>query len=109
MSEFDRVLCLTSTLSSSQVIYDRETGRSRGFAFVTFATQAEANKAIEELDGTVSQQAILWLAMLRASLFKPLKSMCHKVALYFAPTGVFLPAPGLCLLLFAPYSESLLR
>jgi len=35
-----------------EVIYDRETGRSRGFAFVTFATQAEANKAIQELDGT---------------------------------------------------------
>eukprot|EP00243_Klebsormidium_subtile_P005383 TRINITY_DN2149_c0_g1_i1.p1 TRINITY_DN2149_c0_g1~~TRINITY_DN2149_c0_g1_i1.p1 ORF type:complete len:347 (+),score=30.11 TRINITY_DN2149_c0_g1_i1:53-1042(+) len=35
-----------------EVIYDRETGRSRGFAFVTFATQAEANAAIEQLDGT---------------------------------------------------------
>ncbi len=30
---------------------DRETGRFRGFAFVTMDTDAEETKAIEELDG----------------------------------------------------------
>jgi RNA recognition motif-containing protein len=34
------------------VITDRETGRSRGFGFVLFAEAADADKAIEELDGT---------------------------------------------------------
>ena len=37
-----------------QVIYDRVTSQSRGFAFVTMATREEAALAIEKLDGTVS-------------------------------------------------------
>ena len=34
------------------VMTDRETGRSRGFAFVEMPDDAEANKAIEALNGT---------------------------------------------------------
>ncbi len=37
-----------------QVIYDRETSRSRGFGFVTMASQAEASAAKQTLDGYVS-------------------------------------------------------
>jgi RNA recognition motif-containing protein len=33
-----------------RVITDRETGKSRGFGFVEMPTEAEAKKAIEELD-----------------------------------------------------------
>jgi cold-inducible RNA-binding protein len=33
------------------IIMDRETGRPRGFAFVTMATEADAQAAIEALDG----------------------------------------------------------
>jgi cold-inducible RNA-binding protein len=33
------------------LVTDRETGRSRGFAFVTMATSDEANKAIQEMNG----------------------------------------------------------
>ncbi len=33
------------------VITDRQTGRSRGFAFVTFTNQADGQKAINELNG----------------------------------------------------------
>ncbi|KAF5475851.1 hypothetical protein F2P56_007613 [Juglans regia] len=35
----------------ARVIYDRESGRSRGFGFVTFSSSAEVNNAIESLDG----------------------------------------------------------
>lgn len=38
---------------SSKIILDRETGRSRGFAFVEFATDSEAAEAIETLDGSL--------------------------------------------------------
>lgn len=39
------------TVTEAKVIVDRETGRSKGFAFVTMETEEEAQKAIEELNG----------------------------------------------------------
>lgn len=38
-------------LQLSQVVTDRETGRSRGFGFVTMATKEESDKAARELAG----------------------------------------------------------
>ncbi len=38
-------------VESSNVIEDRETGRSRGFGFVEMASQADGEKAIAELNG----------------------------------------------------------
>ena len=35
-----------------KVITDRETGRSRGFGFVTFAESDAATSAVSEMDGT---------------------------------------------------------
>ena len=39
------------TVSEAKVIMDRETGRSRGFGFVTFQDNAEAQAAIAGMDG----------------------------------------------------------
>jgi cold-inducible RNA-binding protein len=39
-------------VSEAKLVIDRETGRSRGFAFVVMGSDAEAQKAISELDGT---------------------------------------------------------
>jgi cold-inducible RNA-binding protein len=39
-------------ITEAKVITDRETGRSRGFAFVTFAADAAADDAIREMNGT---------------------------------------------------------
>jgi RNA recognition motif-containing protein len=36
----------------AKVILDRDTGRSRGFGFVTFSDDAAATRAIEEMNGT---------------------------------------------------------
>ncbi len=38
-------------VSSAQVVMDRETGRSRGFGFVEMPNDAEAQAAIEALNG----------------------------------------------------------
>jgi len=39
------------TVTSCNLIMDKFTGKSRGFAFVEMSTQEEANKAIAELGG----------------------------------------------------------
>lgn len=39
-------------ITESKVITDRDTGRSRGFGFVTFDAPADAQNAIGEMDGT---------------------------------------------------------
>ena len=40
------------TVESARVISDKFTGQSRGFGFVEMASSAEAQKAIEALNGT---------------------------------------------------------
>ena len=37
---------------SAKVIFDRETGRSKGFGFVEFESDAEAKAAIDKLNGS---------------------------------------------------------
>ncbi len=39
------------TVSTARVIADRQTGRSRGFGFVEMEDEAEANKAVEAMNG----------------------------------------------------------
>jgi len=39
-------------ITEAKVITDRETGRSRGFGFVTFAEEEAANNAINDMNGT---------------------------------------------------------
>jgi cold-inducible RNA-binding protein len=39
------------TVESTNIIEDRETGRSRGFAFVEMSSQAEGENAIAQLNG----------------------------------------------------------
>lgn len=43
------------SVRSAQVLIDRETGRSRGFGFVEMDNDAEAEAAIENLDGSEHQ------------------------------------------------------
>jgi RNA recognition motif-containing protein len=47
------------TVASVAVIKDRDTGQSKGFAFVEMSTQAEAQKAISQFNGqTLKDRAL---------------------------------------------------
>jgi RNA recognition motif-containing protein len=40
-------------VSEAKVILDRDTGRSRGFGFVTFTNDSDADKAMADMDGSM--------------------------------------------------------
>jgi RNA recognition motif-containing protein len=40
------------TVESARIVMDRDTGRSKGFAFVEMSDDSEAQSAIEKLNGT---------------------------------------------------------
>jgi RNA recognition motif-containing protein len=54
-----------------QVIYDKLTGRSRGFGFVTMSSVEEVEAAVEQFNGYVSS---LWF----------FQSIAHSLLRYFA-------------------------
>lgn len=41
------------TVNSAKIIIDRETGRSKGFAFVEMGSDSEGRKAIQEMNGAL--------------------------------------------------------
>ena len=43
------------TVESARIVTDRESGRSKGFAFVEMSSETEAQAAIEKLNGTDQQ------------------------------------------------------
>lgn len=58
-------------VSSAKVILDRETGRSRGFAFVEMANDAEGQKAIDELNGAEYDQKVISVNVARPREERP--------------------------------------
>ena len=49
--ELERAFASFGNVTSARIIKDRETNRSRGFGFVEMPDDAEAQKAIDELNG----------------------------------------------------------
>ena len=49
--ELRELFAQAGTVTSVAVIKDRDTGQSKGFAFVEFSTQADAQKAINRFNG----------------------------------------------------------
>ena len=50
--ELEQLFAAEGKVSSAKVIFDRETGRSKGFGFVEFENDDEAKAAIEKLNGS---------------------------------------------------------
>lgn len=57
----EELLAKYGPLQRATVLYNKETGESRGFAFVTFATEQKAAQALEELNGKGYHSLILRL------------------------------------------------
>ena len=49
--DLQELFAQAGTVESASVVEDRETGRSRGFAFVEMATKEEASTAIDQFNG----------------------------------------------------------
>lgn len=49
--ELEQLFGQAGTVQSASIIEDRDTGRSRGFAFVEMSSQEEAASAIEQFNG----------------------------------------------------------
>jgi len=49
--ELQQLFGQAGTVQSASVVEDRDTGRSRGFAFVEMSSDEEANSAIEQFNG----------------------------------------------------------
>ena len=49
--DLEQLFAQAGTVQSAAVVEDRDTGRSRGFAFVEMSSQEEANAAIEQFNG----------------------------------------------------------
>ena len=49
--DLEQLFAQAGSVASAQIIEDRDTGRSKGFAFVEMSTEDEAAKAIEQFNG----------------------------------------------------------
>jgi len=50
-SDMERAFSAYGSVNSAKVMMDRDSGRSKGFGFVEMSTEAEANAAIQGLNG----------------------------------------------------------
>ncbi len=63
--ELRTMFAQAGTVASVALIKDRDTGQSKGFAFVEMSTQVEAEKAISMLNGKMMGQRELKVSLAR--------------------------------------------
>ena len=64
-------------VSSAKVIFDRESGRSRGFAFVEMPNDTEGQKAIDELNGSYYDQNLIFVRVALPRTERPSHCGCR--------------------------------
>lgn len=57
--ELEAVFAVTGELTSTKLIVDRKTGKCRGFAFVTVPTDEQADRLIEQFNGSEFKESTL--------------------------------------------------
>ena len=70
-SDLEKLFAELGKVDSATIITDRNTGRSRGFGFVEMATDEEAAKAVEKLNGTEVGDRKIIVAEARAREERP--------------------------------------
>ena len=65
------LLSQAGTVALVELIKDRDTGRSKGFAFVTMGSQAEAEKAISMFNGTLLDDRAIKINLARPREERP--------------------------------------
>ena len=70
-SDLEQVFGEIGTVESTNIIEDRETGRSRGFGFVEMADEAAAQAAIDRWDGKEFDGRMLSVSMARPQGDRP--------------------------------------
>lgn len=73
-SQLQQLFAGHGTVESAKVVMDRDTDRSRGFGFVEMATQEEAEKAIQALNGTQHEGRSLTVNMSKPREDRPARS-----------------------------------
>ncbi|MDE0214535.1 MAG: RNA-binding protein, partial [Deltaproteobacteria bacterium] len=58
-AQLQELFAAHGTVASARIVTDRFTGRSRGFGFVEMGSDAEAQAAMEALNGTELQGRVL--------------------------------------------------
>lgn len=70
---------------AATVISDRETGRSRGFGFVSFDSEDSANTAITEMDGKVRRNILMQELCSEGSFLKVLSFISYLLLFKYDP------------------------
>lgn len=68
-AKLNEVFSKFGEVSEAKVITDKFSGRSRGFGFVSFSTEEEAQKAVKEMNGSEIESR-----KLTVNIAKPAKS-----------------------------------
>jgi cold-inducible RNA-binding protein len=64
-ADLEKMFSEVGAVESARVIMDRDSGRSKGFGFVEMATEAEAQKAIADLNGASVEGRTLLVSLAR--------------------------------------------
>ena len=70
-SDLKKLFSQFGEVSSTKVITDRETGRSRGFGFVEMASDTHANSAIKALDSKEVDGRAMSVSVAREKTSRP--------------------------------------